>query len=295
MFKKIQEAVDSLPTNTTEAQVIMIAPGKYFEQVTIPDREAPLVIYGLPTPSLSFDSNVVTISYNRSRLNSQSDYDTATLRIQASKVRVYNVNVENTSPPSGHQALALAASAGRQGYYACQFSAFQDTIMTDIGHQVYARCMVSGLVDFIFGEQGRSLFTKCHIRVLPGPIGFITASGRDSAKSQAWIVLDQCKIDGGDTNSTAKIYLGRPWGDDARVTVQNSYMSSIINPDGWTSWDRSDPTSNTKTAVFAEFNNTGYGALGARKFSTHVTSLVTIDTLMGVDYANMSFVDTKFL
>ncbi|TPX36210.1 pectinesterase [Synchytrium microbalum] len=297
MFKTIQAAVNNLSTTAPETQILMIAPGKYIEQVTIPDRQAQLTIYGLKNPSTSYADNQVTISFNKNRATETNNYDTATLRMKASKVKMYNVNVENTSAPSTHQALAVAAFVGMQGYYGCQFSAYQDTVWTNEGHQVYAKCMISGQVDFIFGEaifvEGRALVTKSDVRVVPGHLGFITASGRASSTSQAWLVLDQCNIGGGDANTTGKIFLGRPWGDFAKTTVQNSVLSNIINPDGWAPWSPTMP--HTANATFVEFGNTGPGAAGNRTIGKHAGSVVTIADVLGTDYMTMPYVDAKFL
>ncbi|TPX36209.1 pectinesterase [Synchytrium microbalum] len=292
MFKTIQEAVNSLSLTSTEAQVLTIAPGKYLEQVTIPFLQGQLNVYGLKTPSLNYTDNQVTISCNKNRATESDNFHTATLRILTSKVKIYNINVENTSPPSAHQALALAASVGMQGYYACQFSAYQDTVWTDSGHQVFSKCMISGLVDFIFGG-GRALVTKTFVRVLPGSVGYITASGRKAANSSAWILLDQCHIDGGDSGTTHKIFLGRPWRPFGKVIVQHSYLSDIINPRGWAPWMS---TMSTANAEFQEFGNTGPGApLGNRTIGHQANTSATISDILGADYLAMSYVDGTFL
>lgn len=52
----------------------------------------------------------------------------ATLRNYAAKSRIYNINVANTYG-KGHQALALSAYNTEQGYYGCQFTGFQGTLL----------------------------------------------------------------------------------------------------------------------------------------------------------------------
>lgn len=56
--------------------------------------------------------------------------------------------------------------------------------------------------------------------------------------------------------------MGRPWRDRARVVFQNTSLSAVINPAGWSVWSTSDV--NTEFVYFREFKNTGTGASGTR-------------------------------
>lgn len=84
---------------------------------------------------MSYSRNTVTITQNRSQDNQQSNDLTATLRAAAVGLKVYNINLVNTRG-KGSQALAVSAQADKQGYYACKFVGYQDTILANEGNQV---------------------------------------------------------------------------------------------------------------------------------------------------------------
>lgn len=95
-YGTIQSAVDSLSTSSTAAQCIFIEPGTYSEQVLVPARSAQLTVYGYTTDTDSYSANQVTIAYNLSQANGLNNDATGTLRIKATKFKMYNVNVANT-------------------------------------------------------------------------------------------------------------------------------------------------------------------------------------------------------
>lgn len=66
----------------------------------------------------------------------------------------------------------------------------------------------------------------------------------------------------GSTVSSGTVYLGRPWRDRARVVFQNTALSAVISPAGWSVWSSTDV--NTEYVYFREFKNTGTGASGTR-------------------------------
>ena len=68
-----------------------------------------------------------------------------------------------------------------QGYYGCQFTGFQDTVLAETGRQVYAKTYIEGATDFIFGQTALAWFDQCDIRVPTASLGYVTASGRSSA------------------------------------------------------------------------------------------------------------------
>lgn len=171
-YSTIQAAVNSLSTTSTAAQCVFIEPGTYNEQVLVSARSAQLTFYGYTTDTASYASNVVTISDNLSQADGLSDDETGTLRVQATNFKMYNVNVANTYG-QGSQAIALSAYAD-SGYYACQFTGFQDTVLAQTGYQLYAGCLIEGATDFIFGQYSPAWFESCDIRVLSASVGYVT-------------------------------------------------------------------------------------------------------------------------
>ncbi|KAI4742842.1 pectinesterase [Aureobasidium sp. EXF-12298] len=292
-YSKVQDAVNALSTSSTTARSIFIEAGTYTEQVYIAPRKAALTIYGYSTNTDDYNQNVVTITQKLSLNQVATDDLTATLRAWSTNFKLYNVNLANTYG-NGGQALALSASAANQGYYACKFLGFQDTILAQTGTQLYAKSYIEGATDFIFGQHGLAWFTHCDIRVLSASLGFIVASGRTSTEA-GYYVLDHCSIAAKSGASVAKgaYYLGRPWGDYARVAVQSTTISNVINADGWHIWQTGD--TRTDHVSFGEYGNTGDGAAGTRKYGTKLSKAVAITDVLGSGYASAAYVDKAYL
>lgn len=123
----------------------------------------------------------------------------------------------------------------------------------------------------------------------------MTASGRDSSSSSSYYVLDHCDIaaKSGATIASGAIYLGRPWEPYARVAVQDTTMSDIINSKGWSEWSTTSP--NTADVVFGEYGNSGAGASGTRSYETKLSAAIEITAILGSSYASASYVDTSYL
>ena len=197
---------------------------------------------------------------------------------------------------SQHAYCSTLTRSQNQGYYACQFIGYQDTILAQTGTQLYAKSYIEGATDFIFGQHGQAWFTKSDIRVLTTNVGYVTASGRASSTDKSYYVLDTCNIAAKSGQSVTKgtYYLGRPWGAYARVAVQDTTMTDVINSAGWSEWSTSD--ARTSDVTFAEYDNTGSGASGTRaKFSTKLAAKLAISDVLGTSYASATYVDSSYL
>lgn len=290
---KLQQAIHSLSISSTTAQSIFIYSGTYTEQVTIPSRAAALTIYGYTADTSSYSGNVVNIQHSSSLASgAANDEATGTIINEAANTKFYNINIKNTYGP-GSQAIALSAYNTQQAYYGVGFYGYQDTLLAETGSQVYAKCYIQGAVDFIFGQHAIAWIDNSDIRVSAGG-GAITANGRSSASDVSYYVINKSSVAAaaGATVATGSVYLGRPWSEYARVCVQKTVLSGIINSAGWEEWNASTP--NTADVLFEEYGNTGDGALGARaSFSTKLGSALTISSVLGSSYA--SWVDTSYL
>ncbi|KAL2128166.1 hypothetical protein VTI74DRAFT_9557 [Chaetomium olivicolor] len=292
-YKTVQSAVDALSTTATTAQCIFIYKGTYTEQVYIPALTSALAIYGETTDTSSFSANTVTITQGKSQDDSPNNDATATLRAHTPNLKVYNINLVNTRG-QGSQALALSAQKDRQGYYACQFKGYQDTVLAQEGAQVYAKSYIEGATDFIFGQKARAWFDGVDIRVLAASVGYVTANGRDSDSNPSYYVINKSSVSAkaGATVNAGAYYLGRPWRNYARVVVQNTKLSGVINAAGWKIWNTGDER--TDHVEFGEYANTGDGAKGTRaSFAKKLGSAVKIETVLGSDYKG--WVDTAYL
>lgn len=252
-----------------------------------------MTIYGQTENTQDYSKNTVTITQGKSLSNSGSDNASATLRAWTPNLKVYNINFVNTYG-QGSQALALSASATNQGYYACQFKGFQDTVLAETGNQVYGQCYIEGATDFIFGQNARAWFDGCTIGVLAANLGFITANGRNSDSNPSYYVINKSNVSAAAGNNVPNgaYYLGRPWKDYARVVFQETSLSSVINSQGWTTWNGN--ASSTDHALFGEYQNTGSGASTTRaSYGQQLSAPLTVDTILGSDYK--TWVDTSYL
>jgi pectinesterase len=180
------------------------------------------------------------------------------------------------------------------GYYGCQFKGFQDTILAQEGTQVYAKSYIEGATDFIFGQKAQAWFDGVDIRLLAASTGYITANGRTASSNPSYYVINNSKISAASGNSVSAgaYYLGRPWGNYARVVFQSTSMTNVINGAGWSKWNTGDER--TDKVEFGEFGNSGDGSKGTRAgFSKKLGAAISISTVLGSDYKN--WVDTAYL
>ncbi|KAF2228754.1 carbohydrate esterase family 8 protein, partial [Viridothelium virens] len=120
-------------------------------------------------------------------------------------------------------------------------------------------------------------------------------SGRASASDASYYVINNSTI-AGTTSSVAagSHYLGRPWGDYARVAVQHTSMTNVINSAGWSQWQSSDPR--TDHVSFGEYENSGAGSEGTRaSFATKLSAPVAIASVLGSGWESASYVDASYV
>ncbi|KAI0887899.1 carbohydrate esterase family 8 protein [Annulohypoxylon maeteangense] len=268
-FSNLTAALASLPSDSS-CQTIFMKPGTYIEQVSV-NRPGQTVIIGYTTssPGKSYSGNQVTVSYSRGLSVSplpagHSDPETAVISTASSNVAFYNVNFINTDNLNGATAnyVTLAASiyGSHIGFYGCNFTGWQDTLLTGStnGYQYYESSYIDGAIDFIWGYSA-AYFKGCTIAAKKKG-GAITAHNRKDASGKGIYVFDQCLVTaakGYESATKSGVYLGRPYSEYARVVVKNSYLDSVVQPAGWEQWSSSDPRLNN--ILFAEFSNTGPG------------------------------------
>ncbi|KAL2840340.1 pectinesterase A [Aspergillus pseudodeflectus] len=274
-YSTIAAALSALGSSSSDA-CIFIAAGTYQEQLTI-DYGGSLTIYGETTDTGSYKQNTVTITHTISSPESGSLVSSATVNAQMDDFAMYNVDVVN-GYGKGAQAVALAASGERQGYYGCRFLGYQDTLYARAGIQYYSNCYIEGAVDYIFGAAS-AWFGECTI--VSNGAGYITAMSREVASDPSWYCFDHCDISGkSGLDLTGDVYLGRPWRVLARVIYQNSELSDIIHPAGWTTMAEG------ATPLYYEVNNTGEGAdTSDRLYESEIAGAVDKTTVLGSGWA----------
>jgi len=279
-YSTVQAAVDAAPS------CIFISAGTYSEQVYIEAGSAITAIYGETSDTSSYSNNKVTITAGHSQAEGLSDDATGTLRAHNDGLQVYNINIVN-SYGQGSQAIALSAYGSEQGYYGVQITGYQDTLLAEQGYQLYVNSYIEGAVDFIFGQEGVAWFENCDIYTIGA--GAVTASGRDSESNPSYYVINNSNIDG--SAGSGVNYLGRPWRDYARVIVQNTALSDVINSAGWEIWNTGDD--NTDHVTFEEYGNTGSGASGTRaSFSSKASSPLEMSSILS---GYTSWADASYL
>ncbi|KAB8254390.1 pectin lyase fold/virulence factor [Aspergillus pseudonomiae] len=294
-YATLGAAVNALSTTETATQTIFIEEGTYDEQVYIPSLTGKLIIYGQTEDDTTYTGNLVNITHNIRLADVANDDETATIRNHSPNSSIYNLNIINSCGQVCHQALAVSAYGNGQGYYGCQFTGYQDTLLAQSGNQIYAHTLIEGAVDFIFGQHARAWFHDCDIRVLKGPSsGYITANGRSSETDSSYYVIHKSSVAAADGNDvpSGTYYLGRPWSQYARVLFQETSMTDVVNPAGWSEWSTTE--ANTENVTFAEYGNTGAGAKGTRaSFAEKFSEPVSISTILGSDWTQ--WVDTSYI
>ncbi|KAJ7738353.1 pectin lyase fold/virulence factor [Mycena metata] len=271
-FSDLGAAVDSLPADNT-SQVVFVYPGLYTGQVNI-SRAGPVTIMGYTENAFDYSQNTVTLVHNASlATGALSDDLTGTLRVLSNNVSLYNLNVRNDFgvASTNGQAIALSGQADHLGVYACGLFSYQDTLYTNVGNHVFLKSYIEGAVDFIFGRHSIAYFEGNTIASKGA--GCITASGRELNDTGMYVFNENTVIAAPDAfaNVTGNVFLGRPWGDWARVIFKNTNVLAPMNKTIWSIWDPGDDR--TDFILFGEYDSFGPGVAGADRanFSTVLT------------------------
>ncbi|GJJ14216.1 hypothetical protein Clacol_008478 [Clathrus columnatus] len=299
-FTTISDAVNALPADNS-TQAIFIYPGTYREQVNI-TRVGPTTLYGFTVDDSTYENNTVLITHNASlATGAASDDLTGTLRIHQDDFSMYNINVQNTFGEAAEngQAIAISAYGNRMGLYASQFLSFQaganQTLFTLIKERKYMQSHI--LRPILEKYLGLAYFEKNTIGSISA--GCITANGRETNDSGIYILNGNKLVLGKDpaSNTQGNVFLGRPWGDYARVIYKNTEIGSHLNPALWSIWDPGD--NRTDHVLFGTWDNTGPGSVNVSlpDFATALTfqeaQNYTIETALGSDYA--TWVDPDYV
>lgn len=95
-YTTLQAAINALSTTSTAAQCVFVDQGTFTEQVYVASRAAQLTIYGYTTDTTSYAQNKAIITYNNNAASAGNNDGSATLRVHAADVKVYNLNVINS-------------------------------------------------------------------------------------------------------------------------------------------------------------------------------------------------------
>ncbi len=276
-YASVQDAISAAPMRdgvTNPRWVIHVKPGTYQERVYVQRERGNILLEGE-------DAAHTVITFNLHASTPGPDgkpigtFRTATMEIDADGFAAVNLTFANSSGPVG-QALALRVDGDRVAFRNCRFLGWQDTILVNRGRHVFSQCYIEGHVDFIFGGA-TAFFDRCDVHCLRD--GYITAASTPPGAPYGMVFAD-CRITGAEGVRT---YLGRPWRNYAQVAFIRTAMSAVIRPEGWHDWNKPEAR---KTAIFAEFANTGPGADAgarvpwARRLATAEANALTMDRVV---------------
>ncbi|KAF2322894.1 hypothetical protein GH714_031880 [Hevea brasiliensis] len=192
-FKKIQDAIDSIPPNNSQLVFILVKPGVYREKLVAPADKPFITLSGTRA-----SNTIMTWS------DGGNIFESPTLSVLASDFAGRSLTIQNTYG-SGDKAVALRVSGHRAAFYGCRILSCQDTLLDDTGSHYYSNCYIEGATDFICGNAA-SIFERCHLHSISKNNGSITAQHRDSLTQDSGFTFLGCKITG-----IGSAYLGRPW------------------------------------------------------------------------------------
>ncbi|KAF5189044.1 Pectinesterase/pectinesterase inhibitor [Thalictrum thalictroides] len=287
-FKTISEAIAAYPKNHRGRFVIYVKAGIYKEYVTVPQKAINVYMYG-DGPR----KTIVTGDKNFA-INGINTMNTATFAAIGDGFIARSMAFQNTAGAAGHQAVALRVASDMSAFYNCRIDGYQDTLYYHAQRSFYRNCVISGTIDFIFGK-GTALIQNSKIIVrmgAPNQFNTVTADGRENKLMRTGLVIQNCNIVADarlhPQRLTYKSYLGRPWKQFAKTMVMESVISDVINPDGWTIWNPTDP--NSDLSEIREYRNTGVGGNTNRRVKWKGLQLVT-DRRVAEQYTAGPFFD----
>ena len=245
-FKYIQDAIDAMRVYPLLPITLYIKNGVYNEKIALPAENTDVTFIG---ESVEKTILVFNDYSGRGRLTTFTSY---TAKISGNRFVAENITFSNSAGSVG-QAVALYVDADKAVFKNCRFLGNQDTIFAagENSRQLFVDCYIEGTTDFIFGPS-TAVFQGCTIRAKSD--SYITAANTPQGKKFGFVFLD-CKIIA-DSN-VKKLYLGRPWRSYAKTAFLRCQLPAVIATEGWNNWGNPE---NEKTAVYAEYKNTGEGA-----------------------------------
>ncbi|HEX6358377.1 pectinesterase family protein [Actinophytocola sp.] len=251
-YRTVQAAINAVPTGNASRATITIKPGTYREVVTVPANKPMITLQGLGT-----SASQVLIVYNNSAYT-HGTFNSATAFVHGRDFVATNLTISNdlneSSVPSGQQAVALHLNADRAVLRNVRLLGDQDTFLVNDAARAYiVDSYIEGTVDFIFGG-GTAVFHNCDIYEKRSTGAPITAARTAPTKQYGFLVY-RSRIRGAATAGSTQ--LGRPWGPNAQVLYRESTLDAVIK----TSQPWTDMSGNVwQNARFTEYRNTGPGA-----------------------------------
>lgn len=238
-YKTVQAAVNAVPADNKERQIIYIKAGDYEERLVVENPYISLLgedpervhIHCYPADLYPDDPGYEAGEDMSKRC---ATYVTAAATgFSAENITFANDYVYDTEEKSNQSADALRCDAEGATFVNVTISGVQDTLYMNAGHQYFYQCRIEGLIDFIYsGDDARTLFEDCEIvfvyEATHSEGGYVCAP-KTAAGAPYGLIFDNCSITAEDGCKAGTFHLARPWGPDASIHWINCYMSDAIN------------------------------------------------------------------
>jgi pectin methylesterase-like acyl-CoA thioesterase len=254
-YTTIQEAVDAVRDYTPVPITIYVKNGVYHEKLIIPTWKCDIIMRGE-----NVDSTIITYGDYASMMMTMPNgsetkmgtFRSHTVLAAGNRLTFDNLTIENTAGRVG-QAVALHTDGDKIVVKNCRLKGNQDTLFTgnENASVYFVDTYIEGTTDFIFGPA-TCWFQNCTLNSLAD--SYVTAASTQSHSRYGYVFKD-CHLTAAD--DVHKVYLGRPWRENAAVVFINCNMDSHIRPEGWHNWGSVE---NESTARYAEYHNYGDGA-----------------------------------
>ncbi|QHS62623.1 pectinesterase family protein [Chitinophaga agri] len=260
-YRTIQEAVNAVRDFTYFRVTIFIRKGIYHEKLCVPTWKCSITLQGEDR-----DSTIITNADYSGKAYPGKDpsgrdkfgtFTSYTVLVAGDDIIAENLTFENAAGRVG-QAVALHVEGDRCIFRNCRLLGNQDTLYAGrAGSRQYFRdCYIEGTTDFIFGAS-TVWFEGCTIHSKRD--SYITAASTTPHQPYGF-VFSHCRVTA-DSIAT-RVFLGRPWRPYASTIFMYCTLGPQILPQGWHNWDKKE---NELTARYAEYNNTGAGAVTAER------------------------------
>ncbi|GAA3553227.1 hypothetical protein GCM10022197_05400 [Microlunatus spumicola] len=293
VFATLGAALAAAPAGTAaDPTVVSVVPGRYAEYLTIAKPYVTVVgstgtasdvvitgnrAAGTPTGGKNDDGTAATYGTSGS----------ATLLVSGTGDSLRDLTVENAYKEGTYangQAVAMRSTGDKLVFDNIRLLGNQDTLYansagtTVASRQYFHDCYVEGDVDYLFG-RATAVFDGCVLRSLDhgtSPNGAVTAASTDKGQKYGFLITRSRFIG---TAPDGSQNLGRPWQPGqsqadgtsvadvnaiAQVVVRDSWLGPVVSTtQTWTDMVNSGTTTHWQDARFAEFANSGPGALPA--------------------------------
>ncbi|XP_078179576.1 putative pectinesterase 66 [Carex rostrata] len=202
------------------------------EQVIVPKEKQFILLEGEDWSSTVIQWNGHTMPSDVKPTDDETS--TAAFVVTADNFIAQKITFQNSYDYRKNQAIAVAAyiEGDKCSFYNCKFLGYQDTLCDFNGRHYFNNCWIEGGVDFIFGIAA-SIYEGCTLNSIlidQGPSWF-TAHAKVNLSAPGGFVFKNCNLTG-----SGNMYLGRAWNEHATVLFYQTFMSGLVVPLGWDSW-----------------------------------------------------------